>query len=100
MWGRLSSRPFGEDTRKWREGIHPTHGTAPQRIALNLISNTEYSAMEMSTQNPSPVTPAKAGGQRLRDHIWIPAFAGTTNRMVGISDTLFCVVVLTPKRAL
>jgi hypothetical protein len=48
----------------------------------------------MSTQNPSFVTPAKAGVQGLLDHVWISAFAGMTSSMGGISDTLFCVVVL------
>ena len=59
-----------------------------------MLRDAKYSTTEMSTQDPSFVTPAKAGVQRFLDHAWIPAFAGMTSNMGSISDTLFYVVVL------
>jgi hypothetical protein len=68
------------------------------RVAYPELSGSPREFL-MSTQNPSSVTHAKAGGgQRLWSYVWIPAFAGMMNCMGSISDTLSCVVVLSGGR--
>jgi hypothetical protein len=73
---------------------HPSYGYRVFNLANEKDHVTEYSATDMSRQHRSSVTPAKVGGQMLREQLWIPALAGMTTCMGGVSDTQFCVLVL------